>query len=43
MEIKEKLFSEDVAHCPKCNANAVEPCQQPATPDCPRGEERKTK
>mgnify|MGYP006291624241 CR=1 FL=1 len=42
MENQEKLHAEDIAHCPKCNANAVEPCQKPQNDECPRGEERKT-
>ena len=33
--------SADVAHCPICNANAVEPCQQPKKDECPRGDDRK--
>lgn len=41
MEKKEKLYSEDIAHCPKCNANAVEPCQKPKANDCPRDDNRK--
>ncbi|WKN32650.1 hypothetical protein PZB74_04740 [Porifericola rhodea] len=41
MEKKEILRSEDIAHCPKCNANAVEPCQKPQVNDCPRGDNRK--
>jgi hypothetical protein len=42
MKNQEQLNSQDIAHCPKCNANAVEPCQMPQIHECPRGEERKT-
>ena len=41
MEKQETVKSADVAHCPICNANAVEPCQKPKVEDCPRGEDRK--
>ena len=42
MKKQETVNSANVAHCPICNANAVEPCQQPKKDDCPRGDERKT-
>lgn len=41
MEKQEVQKNQDIAHCPICNANAVQPCQQPKTDDCPRGEEKK--
>ena len=41
MEKQENIKAENVVHCPVCNANAVQPCQQPQTNDCPRGEDRK--
>ncbi|MGB3617734.1 MAG: hypothetical protein WBA12_06415 [Catalinimonas sp.] len=28
--------------CPRCQANAVQPCHAPADTQCPRGPERKT-
>ncbi len=28
--------------CPTCHATAVEPCQQPKTPECPRDSAHKT-
>jgi hypothetical protein len=39
MKVKEKLKAKDVAHCPICEANAVESCNQPKNNDCPREEE----
>lgn len=41
MKKQEKTRANDLAHCPKCNANAVEPCHKPEAKDCPRGDERK--
>jgi hypothetical protein len=36
MKNQETQHSQDIAHCPKCNANAVEKCGQPQASDCPR-------
>ena len=41
MEKQDILKNADVAHCPICNANAVQPCQEPQKDDCPRGEAKK--
>lgn len=41
MRTVEMLNNKDVAHCPICNANAVEPCHEPKVDDCPRGDDRK--
>lgn len=41
MKKQDKMKSNDVAHCPICNANAVEPCHQPKKEECPRGSVRK--
>ncbi|MFP4091325.1 MAG: hypothetical protein ACLFUB_15020 [Cyclobacteriaceae bacterium] len=40
--MQEILKSKDIAHCPICDANAVEPCHEPKIKECPRGEDRKT-
>lgn len=41
MKNQDKVNANDVAHCPICNANAVEPCQKPKVDECPRGTDRK--
>lgn len=41
MNTDKNVKEKDVAHCPICDANAVEPCHEPKIDDCPRGTDRK--